>query len=114
VADLYRYSFQDKIPFKITLNGAGQDLTLSGGLLGPDVKLYKIVADTITDVGLECSPANSLLLPGLYLWQPQLQSHTEDKRIVLYIKDSTGAGRFDENMLVFTMGGNANAGLNGT
>ena len=103
--NLYNYGSQDTVYFKITLSGVGQTgLTFQD----VDIKLYQD-GTGVDNIGLEC---NNEVGMGIYYWQPTAGTQTDCEVMQINIKDDDGAA-FDENCLIISTGGNANARFSG-
>ena len=105
---LYTYGQIDPFYFKLTLNSVGVNVTLATD----DIQLI-IDGGTAIDVTSECTAIDGTNLPGLYKWTPSLASRTEGEVLVLYIRDDSAGGDFDENCLIIATGGNASARFSG-
>lgn len=105
---LYTYGQTDPVYFKLTLNSVGVDVTLATD----DIQLI-IDGGTAIDVTTECAAIDGTNLPGLYKWTPSSASRTQGQVLVLYIRDDSAGGAFDENMLIIATGGHADARFSG-
>ena len=108
--DLYTYGTTDPIYFKVTLNGVGvSGLTFQDA----DIKLSKDGANwaSIT-ASANVEEVEAAAGYGVYKWTPAIAAETQAEVIILNIKDAVGS-EFDENCLIISTGGNANARFSG-
>ena len=115
----YRYGQTVPIPFKITLNMVGVNLTLDTNIVDGDIIAFKVsrtgtVITRQVDISVEITKAHATLLPGVYLWTPASTSDTQGAYFGLGIKDVSGGGVFDENLVIWETGGHELSLLNAT
>ena len=113
MSDLYWYGKLRPIPFKITKDGAGINPTLVLGdvtLASFDEATPSVI--TVTDIPLsEITVVDATDMLGWHVWTPT-GTKTQAEQLVINVKD-VGGTAFDENGIVVTMGGHANAFLDG-
>jgi len=109
--DLYTYGGQDRIYFKLTLNGVGVNPSLATN----DVILSKDGASggSVVDITADCTPVDATYVPGVFYWTPDLASRTQCEVMIISIKDFDYGGDFDEDCLIIATGGHASARFSG-
>ena len=109
--DLYTYSSQDPIYFKLTLNGVGVSPTLGSW----DVMLSQDANPTTLDITAEVLPVSGTNVTGVHKWTPGSETRTQCQVMVINIKDYDGGASpdFDENCLIISTGGHASARFSG-
>jgi len=103
--DLHTYGEYDvdgRIFFKLTLNGVGVTPTLASN----DIMLT-LDGNTPLDITGEVSPVSGMT--GVFYWTPDNPARTQCEIMIINIKDFSGHGDFDENCLIISTGGHANA-----